>query len=233
MPSPALYRSPRPSSTAATVLLAVCGTATLASLAAGFRLYGEAGEFAADSDLADDSALTDAALLYDNVSLVQTLTLLASAVAFITWFHRVRVNAEVFDPSGHRFKRGWAIGGWFTPVVALWFPFRITVDTWTASARPDASGVRLPHPQPLVNLWWATFWLANATGRFGANYLNSAKYPDDYQTALGWLLVSDVLEVVAAVFAVLVVQRLTAMQEERFAESTAHAYAVRGGTVRG
>ncbi|MGW3233541.1 DUF4328 domain-containing protein [Kitasatospora sp. NPDC001095] len=235
MSSPALYRSPRPAATVSTVLLAVAGAATLASLGTGFRLYLEAGKLADDVE-ADGSALTDAAQLYEGVGFLQVVALAASAIGFLVWFYRVRVNAEVFDPHGHRFRRGWAIGGWFTPVVALWFPRQIAGDIWQATARPDASGIRMRLPQTLLTLWWATFWLSNAADRFGNHYLgtNAARYADGYQEAVGWLLIADLLSVVSAVFAVLVVQRLTAMQEERFTESAAPAYGgVHGGTVWG
>ncbi|MEU1285461.1 DUF4328 domain-containing protein [Kitasatospora sp. NPDC005856] len=197
-------------------------------------LYAEAGALATGAE-SDGSSLMDTALLYDNVGLLQVVALAASAIAFVAWFHRVRVNAEVFDPRGHRFKRGWAIGSWFTPVVALWFPRQIAGDIWQASARPDASGVRPQLPQTLLTLWWAAFWASNVTGRIGSRYLDSAsaKYADGYQEAVGWLLASDLLSVAAAVLAVLVVRRLTAMQEERFAVSAAPAYGVHGGTVWG
>ncbi|MFD4656713.1 DUF4328 domain-containing protein [Kitasatospora sp. NPDC058444] len=234
MPSPAVYGSPRTSATAATVLLSVCGATTLASLGVGVSLYAEAGALATGTE-SDGSALMDTALLYDNVGLLQLVAMAASAVAFVTWFHRVRVNAEVFDPNGHRFKRGWAIGGWITPVVNLWFPRQIAGDIWQAGARPDASGVRPQLPQTLLTLWWAAFWISNATARIGSQYLDSAsaQFADGYQQAVAWLLASDLLSVVAAVLAVLVVRRLTAMQEERFAAAAAPAYGVHGGTVRG
>ncbi|MVO85355.1 DUF4328 domain-containing protein [Streptomyces sp. p1417] len=33
--------------------------------------------------------------------------LVANGVVFLVWFHRVRVNAEVFEPCVHRKGRGW------------------------------------------------------------------------------------------------------------------------------
>ncbi|MEU3567657.1 DUF4328 domain-containing protein [Kitasatospora sp. NPDC036755] len=233
MPSPAVYRSPRTSAVAATVLLAVSGAEALASLGTAFRLYGQVGDIAEDTELVDQSSLMDTAHLYDSISVLQLVTLIATAAAFVTWFHRVRVNAEAFDPHGHRFRRGWAIGGWVTPVVALWFPRQIAGDIWQASTRPDASGVRLPAPQILINLWWAAFLLSNALDRLGSRFLNSARYPDSYQQAVGWLIAAAVTEVAGAVLAVLLVRRLTAMQEELFAEAAGRAFGAQGTAVRG
>ncbi|MFJ9692603.1 DUF4328 domain-containing protein [Kitasatospora sp. NPDC101183] len=218
MSSPAVYRSPRTTATVATVLLAVTMAVSVLAVVADLLLFGSADEISPNS-------LTTADWMVALSGLLQVLALIATAAAFITWFHRVRVNAEVFDPMGHRRTRGWAIGAWFTPVVCLWFPREIAVDIWQAGARRDASGARVPQPLGVLNTWWITFWLANATGRIGGNIFDSAAYADSYRTAALWLLASDVLDLVAAAFAIAVVQKLSATQEERFAElAAAHPY---------
>lgn len=104
------------------------------------------------------------------------MALLASAVTFILWFYRVRVNAERFNPHGHRLKRGWAIGAWFTPVAGLWLPRQIAADTWQASTRPDESGIP-PITHTLLNLWWGTLWATIVIGRLDANFYGQARYP--------------------------------------------------------
>ncbi|MFI0902108.1 DUF4328 domain-containing protein [Streptomyces sioyaensis] len=74
------------------------------------------------------------------------------------WFHRARVNAEVFAPEYHEKARGCAIWGWSVPVVNLWFPRRVAIDILAAAPRrpsgPDterrcarASLVVRPAPQ--------------------------------------------------------------------------------------
>ncbi|MER7767112.1 DUF4328 domain-containing protein [Kitasatospora sp. NPDC096140] len=232
MPSPAVYRSPRAASIAATALLAATCATMLFSLVADFRMYQAAGDLATDTELVDDATLNAVDQLRDNASTIHMLVLVASGAAFITWFYRVRVNAETLDPHGHRYRRGWAIGGWFTPVAALWFPRQIAGDIWQAGARPDGSGVRPPLPQTLLNLWWGTFLAAGVVDRIGAQYNAKAEFPDTYQQSVLWLTASDLLEVAAAVFAVLMVRKLTGMQEQRFAESAAGAYGVSAATVR-
>ncbi|SOB88420.1 DUF4328 domain-containing protein [Streptomyces sp. 1331.2] len=232
MSSPAAYSSPRVASIAATALLAASGAATLFSLVADFRMYEVAGDLLTNAELAGSAAISDVDQLRSNASLINTLVMVATAAAFITWFYLVRVNAEALHPHGHRYKRGWAIGGWFTPVVALWFPRQIAGDIWQAGARPDELGVRPPLPQTLLNLWWGTFLAAAVLGRIGAQYNAKAEYADTYQQSVLWLVASELLKLAAAVFAVLVVRKVTAMQEQRFAESAARAYGVASSTAR-
>lgn len=221
MPSPAVYRSPRATATAATVLLVVCGAVTLFQLVADVLLYRAAGDLPGIVEFGDESAFGRPYWLHLAGYLLYGLTLTGSAVTFISWFHRTRVNAEWLSPHGHRHSRGWAVGGWFTPVIFLWFPWRIACDTWQAGVRPDASGVRTPLPTTLINFWWVSFCLANMVGALGDQSIDAARYPDHYQQGVAWLIASDALQLVAAVLAVLVVQKVTAMQEERFAEHIA------------
>ncbi|MFC5641185.1 DUF4328 domain-containing protein [Kitasatospora cinereorecta] len=233
MPSPAVYRSPRAAATAATVLLAVSAATTVFSLAANIHLFGAAGDLVPESYLVDNAVLADAEHLSQSEATIHLLVLLCSAATFITWFHRVRVNAEVFDPYGHRRGRGWAIGAWFTPVVVVWFPRQIARDTWQASVRPDESGVRAPLSPTLLNLWWGTWWAAKLLGQMGSRLSADAFQAYAYQQAIGCLIASDLLELAAAGFAITLVRRLTAMQEQRFAEAAARAYGVPVATVHG
>ncbi|MFJ2864007.1 hypothetical protein [Kitasatospora sp. NPDC087314] len=76
----------------------------------------------------------------------------------------------------------------------------------------------------LLSLWWGTLWATIVIGRLDANFYGQARYPDSYQEAIAWLTASDLLELAAAVFAILVVRKLTALQEQRTTESTTRAY---------
>ncbi|WP_031477681.1 DUF4328 domain-containing protein [Streptomyces bicolor] len=148
--------------------------------------------------------------LYAIAGTVQTVALLTTAVLFLCWFHRVRVNAEVFDPYGHSKKRGWAIGGWIVPIVNLWFPRRITLDIWDASSPWGA-----PRSHGLVNTWW-TFWVISLlSGRAASTAYRRAETAQEIQGAVGQMMFSDVVDIVAAAFAIAVVLRLTRMQHEK------------------
>ncbi|WP_331767762.1 DUF4328 domain-containing protein [Embleya sp. NBC_00896] len=84
---------------------------------------------------------------------------LALIVVFLIWFHHARANIDTYpDRRTRTLSPGWSIGGWFCPVVNLWFPMLITRDIWRASDPHP------PHPEastrgglPLVWAWWATF----------------------------------------------------------------------------
>ncbi|MFE9017442.1 DUF4328 domain-containing protein [Streptomyces sp. NPDC007808] len=140
----------------------------------------------------------------------QTVALLSTGVVFLVWFHRVRVNAEVFDPFGHRKKRGWAVGGWFVPIVNLWFPRRVALDVWDASS-PWAA----PRPHGLVNSWWTAWVISLLAGRISATTYRRAETAAEVRRAVGQVLFSDAVDIVAAVLAIVFVRALTRMQDTK------------------
>ncbi|MFJ8623648.1 DUF4328 domain-containing protein [Kitasatospora sp. NPDC093550] len=147
---------------------------------------------------------------------------LATAVVFIVWFHRIRENADLLLPKGHRHGRGWTIGAWFTP-VALWFPWQLMVDCWRASAPLDAEGRRSTPSEKILALWWSTWIGSIVLGRIAAATMHHVDPTvldslETLRTPLRVETAASALRVVAAVAAITVVTRLTAMQRTRRTE---------------
>jgi len=91
--------------------------------------------------------------------LIQGLALLFCAVLWIMWFHRAYKNLFSFG-LGLRFGTGWAIGGWFVPILNLWRPKEIANDIWrgsSAEAKPHSAWHDLPVPK-FVH-WWLAIYL--------------------------------------------------------------------------
>jgi hypothetical protein len=126
------------------------------------------------------------ALLY---ILLYVVALIAAAVVFIVWVRRARANVHLV--AGQRFaprQRGyWARFSWVARYVS---------DVWRASA-PDGHG-----GERLVMVWWIT-WLASklvpALDRGVADQIPVA-------------VVATVLEIAAAVLAILIIQRISKWQ---------------------
>ncbi|QTE00466.1 DUF4328 domain-containing protein [Streptomyces cyanogenus] len=172
------------------------------------NVTGDLADGVTGADVLDRADRADA--LYGVSGISQGVALVATAVVYLCWLWRIRVNAEVFDASRHTMKRGWTIGAWFCPVVNLWFPRRIVADSWDASAPWGSRSGHTP-----VNAWW-TLWLVSLfVGRFAFSSSRHAETADELHEAAGTMLFSDALDIVAAVLAVVVVVRLTRMQERK------------------
>ncbi|MFJ4522413.1 DUF4328 domain-containing protein [Streptomyces sp. NPDC088810] len=182
-----------------------------------FACYADLLEMDVTGDIADGVTGADvidradrADALYGVAGISQGVALVATAVVYLCWLWRIRVNAEVFDASRHRMKRGWTIGAWFCPVVNLWFPRRIVADSWDASAPWGSRSGHTP-----VNAWW-TLWLVSIfVGRFADRSSRRAETADELSEAARAMLLSDGLDIAAAVLAIVVVVHLTRMQERK------------------
>lgn len=77
---------------------------------------------------------------YGPTYILKVTIYLVAIVAFPVWLFRVRTNAEILSPIGHRLIRPWVFLGWVIPVIWLWFPN----GSWTTSGTPPRPPVAGP-----------------------------------------------------------------------------------------
>ncbi|MFE3850554.1 DUF4328 domain-containing protein [Streptomyces griseorubiginosus] len=204
-------RSPVGLGWATVALLGLAAAVDLFALVADFLRYDVTGDLAGgDTGAAalDRADVSD--VLTSLAASAQMAVLLACAVVFVIWLWRVRVNAEVFAPDGHRKARGWVIAGWVVPFASLWYPRRVVLDVWNASSPEDR-----PRGHALVNVWWTLWLLTNVIGRFLASMAGEADTYQEVHDAAFQLLFADAVDLVAALVAAVMVLRLTRMQDEK------------------
>jgi hypothetical protein len=204
-------RSPVGLGRATAILLAVTAAVDVFALGADLYLYdvtgdvlgGGAGAAVRDrSDLAD--TLTDAA------GVAQGFMLFVCAVVFVIWLWRVRRNAEVFAPDGHRKARAWVIAGWVVPIASLWYPRRVVVDIWDASSTREK-----PEGHGLINAWWTLWLISNTVGQVLYAAFDEADTAQRIHDSTAQMMAADGLDLVAALLAAALVLRLTRMQDEK------------------
>ncbi|MER6301398.1 DUF4328 domain-containing protein [Kitasatospora sp. NPDC001539] len=183
-------------------------------------LLGRLTDGAGDVGLDEFDAVGSVANTVNDVFITLAL---ATAVVFIVWFYRVRKNADLLVPNGHRRGRGWTIGAWFTPVVLLWFPWQLMVDCWRASAPLDAEGRRRAPSENVLVVWWSTWIGSLIVGRIAHAMMGHVNLLDpvdleSVRTSTRVEVAGSVLRLVAAFAAIVVVNRLTAMQQARRTE---------------
>lgn len=161
-------------------------------------------------------------------ALLQIIALAATAVLFVIWFYRVRVNAEYFGPNSQRKGRGWAIGAWFVPVASLWFPKQMADDMWDAStpALPDGGRPRVSHG--LLNGWWALWISSLIIGRFVDRIFTDTETAEGIHDAGVASMISDVVSIAAALLAILVVRKLSDRQRAKMHHGQTALYAPAG-----
>ncbi|WP_419996750.1 protein kinase domain-containing protein [Streptomyces boninensis] len=205
--------SPRALGTALVVLLSIGSAVQVMQLIFHLNLYGHLSE---DGWLY--SGLTEAEENDNAFKGLYILFLIPTIVLWTVWFHRLRTNAEYFAPNGNRFAPGMAAGSWFIPVVYLFMPKMIANDIWKASAPAAPTGYATGAPgRGLLNAWWIV-WLPTTVLFFwdwDRNHLTADNVAVD--------MIQDVVTVAAGVLALLLVRKLSAMQDQRITATGHHA----------
>ncbi|MGW7524179.1 DUF4328 domain-containing protein [Streptomyces sp. NPDC054783] len=135
------------------------------------------------------------------VSMILVYVMTAAALLFLLWFARCRRNAELLSPGRVPGSVTWAVLAWLIPVFNLWVPRGLVQDVHRASAPDGADDGR---GDLLVNVWWAA-WVGHAALSLAAVNLG-------YGTSLPLLVASEALDLLAAVLAIAVIQRITVRQ---------------------
>ncbi|WP_432096447.1 protein kinase domain-containing protein [Streptomyces sp. bgisy100] len=212
-----VWRSPRTLGTWLAVMLGLSTVFLLIDFKLNLAVY-DAYE-AYSSGTGSREAIRDGQKTVDSVGAAAAVVSLTVVVLWLVWFRRLYLNAEVFSPGSQRLSRGWTIGGWFTPIVQLWFPKQIANDIWRASVEPTVPGPYGPGTRraslALLGWWWALFLTMYATGWMNELVAVTAENIDDYAGVTAWALLTDVVTVPAAVLALSVVLRLTSLQVKR------------------
>ncbi|MBT2441286.1 DUF4328 domain-containing protein [Streptomyces sp. ISL-36] len=164
------------------------------------------------ADRPDAAGFTHAGV--EATTVVQGLLGLATQVLFVIWFFRVRRNAGVFAPDLQRGGPGWAIGAWFVPIANFWWPRSVAAGIWRASRR-DPYGDGKEESLALLNWWWTFFVLTSLFGLFAGAVYDDADEAAEFAAGAGLLMGWAVVDIVAAVLAILFVRRLTSMQHAK------------------
>ncbi|MEU9106933.1 DUF4328 domain-containing protein [Streptomyces xanthophaeus] len=210
--------SPRGLATALTALLSFRAVVDLASAAGGAYSYSVQQDLIADPSSAPDDAIASVDVLNALVDGVQLLCLIAIAVVFIIWFHRVRCNGEIFRPDAFTESRGWAVAGWFIPLANLVLPYRTAKQIWWGSTQLGPDGAHRSISTAPVTTWWLVFVASEVLTRIDTWQYMRAESHEELANAFAFGTFADLVSIAAVVFAVIFVRKLTAMQNTMAAQ---------------
>jgi Domain of unknown function (DUF4328) len=205
------YRSSATRAMVASVLLAVSGLAALWGLVhvvSGFGLL----------DSARQGTLTEAAAIaFDNttlsIGLVRLVLIVLTIITWLAWQSRAVDNVPSLGGGRPRWSPRWSIGWWFVPIMNLFRPYQIVRDLSDRMATATLAG-----GGTLVLAWWLTYVLGDFAGRVIAR-IEPPGTLDGLSTYFAALAVTDVLAVVAAGLAILVIRQIQVRAEARAGEA--------------
>ncbi|WP_327115437.1 DUF4328 domain-containing protein [Streptomyces sp. NBC_01341] len=218
-PGPHGLRSPVALAKAAVALLGAVIATDVLALTTELNLRGEFTSIG-DGAVYDAGSADRAESLYGMAAGLQVIAFLATAVVFVIWFRRVRLNAEVFDASRQPMRPGWAIGAWFVPVANMWLPWRVAEGIWTASAQSITDGTWRKVSKAPLNAWWTLYLVSTFFAQIASRNYDATESSPGLVDAVTLIMAADALDIAAAVMAIAFVRKLTRMQSERAARGT-------------
>jgi hypothetical protein len=165
-----------------------------------------------DQEISDNPAGFLALAFTGVLGLATIAVYIATVVAFLMWLYRVSNNVAAFGATTQH-SSGWAVGSFFVPIMNLFVPYQAIRDIWKKS-EPTATdafsyGVSPPGFFPA---WWG-FWIVSNIASNAYFRMTLAEAPAEASATVG--ILSEVLSIVAAVFAIQVVKEIDRRQEER------------------
>jgi Domain of unknown function (DUF4328) len=153
------------------------------------------------------------------IGLLQMGMYIACGIAFLIWYGRAYRNLERLGARGLKWGKRWAIVAWFIPFANLVVPKRVMNAIWRASDPhlPATANhwdqIRVP---ALFHWWWGLWILSSIVANILLrDTLDAAETPDEMVATGTQFVVTDVIDIVPAILAILVVRATTNRQEER------------------
>lgn len=161
-----------------------------------------------------EEELVSSEVAYGLVAMAQVLALGLAALFFFRWFRLAYLNVRFLtgSPTAHG---PWApVWGFVVPILSLFIPQRLMREIWEDFSlrwiRDPERAAGRSYPDDVVNLWWGLFLLTvisdRVITRFESDLAGAAWF-------LAWVWVpADLVNIVAAVVAILLVRNVTALQ---------------------
>jgi|RhiMetdeSRZDD1v2_1073273.scaffolds.fasta_scaffold677685_1 hypothetical protein len=158
---------------------------------------------------------SEAAMLLIRVLMIGVA--MVTAIFFLIWIYRAHKNLRALDATDLKYTPGWAIGGFFVPILNIVRPYQVVAEIWRASA-PDARrsrGVWTYESTPVfISLWWGFWLLSGFLDSISVVMVFGAGQTDQMVVASRYRIVYYLTSIACAALAIAVVLKINARQEE-------------------
>lgn len=173
----------------------------------------QAGELITEAEaMANDSRQAMIGIIY-------VIMFIVTAVLFCVWIHRAHKNLPSLGAEGLKYSPGWAVGGFFVPILNLFRPYQVTREIWKASDPSvdvnDGLAWQNTDASPIIILWWIMFLVSGFIGYFLMRASLTAETIGELLTVSKLTLATDIVDIPAAFLAILVVRTIGHRQKQK------------------
>lgn len=152
------------------------------------------------------------------IAVIQIVIFVITGIFFLMWFYRAHKNLEALGSKKLKFTPIGTVVWFFVPIFCLFKPYQAAQEVWKASD-PGVTKEGFWRSAPssyLVLLWWLLFLLSIFMSKGVAIMVrNAGESVAGYINASWVLMISNAVDIIAAIAAIVVVSAITARQEEK------------------
>jgi hypothetical protein len=213
------YESTRTLGKVVMVMLGICAVVAIVGVFVSLDRAALASDFLDDPGSVTLSEANSADDRVEAVGLLGVGAVVITAIVWVVWFQRCYKNAQSMGALDLRFSSGWAAGAWFVPFLNLVRPKQIADDIWKATDPtlplvPNREWIVKPRPR-LLDFWWGFFVAGSIISRIAFSAGNDTESLSTLRTLDRLSAFTDVVMIVAAVLAALVVKSLNERAHQR------------------
>ncbi len=194
------------------IALGVCALISVMTIVHSFTAIDifrrlDRGDFA----LAEITALDER---LRTLALFEVGAYLMTAILFLFWIHRAYKNHEQLSRRGNEYSPGWAVFGFFIPIVSLFRPYQVVREMWDETQAGTEGDPLLATPaHSVIILWWLAFLAMSFISRLSSTA--TADSAAELTTAMVIDIVVQVTTIVSAVLAIRIIQTIHLHHETR------------------
>jgi hypothetical protein len=206
------YESAHTRAAWSTYLLAACLVLNIVALGSGYMQVNLLTQVKDGVQITMEQAESND-LRMSIIAIVNLALMLATAIVFLTWVYRAHKNLGALGVRDTRFTPGWAVGWFFIPFLNLVRPYQILTEIRAASDPEIVDPMRWNEHKAggVVIGWWALWLLAGVAARLSVEGSDL----DEYIMATWAGMVSDLLAIGSAAFAIMMVRDIDNRQSAK------------------
>ena len=198
------------------ILLKITIGVTAVAVLAGFYDFYSYSTLPSDVDANEIMLPCDA--VTGIVGLVQLILAIITGITFLRWIYRSNKNLRALSGESMTFTPGWSVGWYFIPIATLWKPYQVMKEIWNTSHKSNTTD------HSVVGWWWALWLISNFLGRLAFKLVMRADDASGYAASAMTYIISDGLDVILNVVALVMVTRIGIAYSQNIVDPTGAAY---------
>ncbi|NQT79223.1 MAG: DUF4328 domain-containing protein [Candidatus Aminicenantes bacterium] len=159
------------------------------------------------------------------ISSFQLIIIFPTGVLFILWFYRSHRNLKALGNRHLKYGSGWAIGGFFVPILSFFRPYQVMKEIWIKS-NPATNYEVLPgfkgkesKSSTLYGWWWFLFIISYFVGYLPLSFWAQEESASMYIMGNWISILIEIIEIVSVIVTIKLINEIVRRQQEKKKEN--------------